>query len=173
MDELKDRLSRMDGSSTPVEPGSSSDSSVSDLYPPICQLPLVGVKWVDLYRQAKLQETLFELLTQQYELAKIEEAKEIPTVKILDRANVPERKSFPPRTVIVILGTLFSLVVGVLVVVGSARWRESDPHSPKKQFVTEIWDHLRQTVVSTIGHDRRCVKERFWGRAGKQNTLPE
>jgi hypothetical protein len=76
VDELKDQLSRMDGSSTPAGPGSSSDSSVSDLYPPIRQLPLVGVKWVvDLYRETRIQETVYELLTLQYELAKIEEAR--------------------------------------------------------------------------------------------------
>ena len=43
------------------------------------------------------------MLTQEYELAKIDEAKEIPTVNVLDAALWPERKSFPPRTIIVVV----------------------------------------------------------------------
>jgi hypothetical protein len=44
-------------------------------------LPLLGVTYVDLSRETKIQETVYVLLTQQYELAKVQEAKEIPTVK--------------------------------------------------------------------------------------------
>ena len=52
----------------------------------------------------RLQEAVFETLTQEYEMAKVQEAKEIPSVKVLDPPNVPERKSFPPRTLIVLAG---------------------------------------------------------------------
>ena len=55
-------------------------------------LPLLGVKWADLYRQTKIRETVVELLTQQYEMARIQEAKEIPSVKVLDPASIPEKK---------------------------------------------------------------------------------
>src|SRR5208282_761028 len=84
--------------------GAKGDNS---LYPSIRKLPILGVTYADLYRQTKIQETVYELLTQQYELAKVEEAKEIPAVKVLDAAIVPTRKSFPPRMVIVFLGTVF------------------------------------------------------------------
>ena len=47
-------------------------------YPTIRSLPLLGAKYSDYYRRAKIQETVFELLTEQYELAKIQEAKETP-----------------------------------------------------------------------------------------------
>ena len=40
------------------------------------------------------------MLTQQYEFAKVQEAKETPSVKVLDAANIPEKKSYPPRLVI-------------------------------------------------------------------------
>ena len=43
-----------------------------------------------------MQEAVFETLTKQYELAKVEEARETPSVKVLDVADVPERKSYPP-----------------------------------------------------------------------------
>jgi capsule polysaccharide export protein KpsE/RkpR len=150
VDELKSQLSKLGGSSG-VEAGSTS----GDLYPSIRQLPLVGVRWLDLYREAKIQETVYELLTQQYELAKIQEAKEIPTIKVLDPADVPEKRSFPPRIAILMIGTLFAFSLGVIFVLGSAKWQQIDPNSPDKQFATEIWVQLRQKLASTIGDSRR------------------
>jgi len=111
-------------------------------YPTIRSLPLLGVKYGDLYRRAKIQETVYELLTQQYELAKVQEAKETPSVKILDPAGIPEKKSFPPRLLIVSLGTLFAVSVSMVWVLGSNRWQEADPQDPRKI--------LAQEVVSTL-----------------------
>src|SRR5436309_5973085 len=74
-------------------------------YPTIKSLPLLGAKYADFYRRAKIQETVFELLTEQFDLAKVQAAKETPSVKVLDPAKIPERKSFPPRLVIMFLGT--------------------------------------------------------------------
>ena len=64
-------------------------------FPSIRKLPQLAVKWTDLYRQTKIEDTVDYFLTQQYELAKIEEAKEIPVVKVFDSAELPEKKSFP------------------------------------------------------------------------------
>src|SRR5205814_6408063 len=112
----------------------AAGSDIAGDFPSIRKLPLVGVEWANLYRETKIQETVYELLTQQYELAKIQEAKEIPTVKVLDPAMMPERKSFPPRTWIVTLGSLFALCHGMAVVLGSATWQHSDSHG--KQLAT-------------------------------------
>ncbi len=79
-----------------------------------------------LYRQTKIQETVYELLTQQYELAKVQEAKEIPTVKVLDPAMVPTKKSFPAASVIVILGTMLGIILAMSWVAGKARWDSVD-----------------------------------------------
>ena len=86
----------------------------NELYPSIRRLPLLGVEWADLYRRMKIQETVYELLNQQYELARIEEAKEIPTVNVIDPADLPQRKSFPPRRLIVLLAIVFLSVAGAL-----------------------------------------------------------
>ncbi len=48
-------------------------------YPTIHSLPLLGAKYAEYYRRAKIQETVYELLTGQYELAKVQEAKETPS----------------------------------------------------------------------------------------------
>ena len=100
------------------------------------------MRWADLYRQIKIQETVFEFLTQQYELAKIQEAKEIPTVKILDPAEIPERRSFPRRTLIVALGALFSLFAAAMWTMSATVWMRVDPKDTRKALVL--------TITSTI-----------------------
>ena len=101
-------------------------------YPSIRNLPLLGVKYADYYRRAKIQETVFELLTQQYELAKVQEAKEIPSVKVLDPAMVPEKKSFPPRLLIVVMGTLLALAACAIWVFAVMFWQDFDPGDPRR-----------------------------------------
>ena len=82
------------------------------IYPSIRQLPLLGVGYADLYRRTRVQETVFESLTKEYEMAKVEEAKEIPTVKVLDASRMSRiRESFPPRSLIALLGDLAWLCV--------------------------------------------------------------
>ncbi|MGA2467031.1 MAG: GNVR domain-containing protein, partial [Thermodesulfobacteriota bacterium] len=67
-----------------------------------------------LSRDAKIKEMLFELLTKEYEIAKIEEAKSMPTIQVLDKAVVPEKKYKPKRTQMVVLAGVISLFVSVL-----------------------------------------------------------
>lgn len=107
-------------------------------YPTMRSLPLLGAKYADYYRRAKIQETVYELLTEQYELAKVQEAKETPSVKVLDLARIPEKKSFPPRRVIMFLGTFLVVALSVVWVLGSAHWEEVDPHDPRKVLVQEV-----------------------------------
>jgi len=73
-----------------------------------------------LSREAIIQEMLFELLTREYELAKIEEAKSMPTIQVLDRAVVPEIR-MPRRTV---TKTLLAGVVSLMLAVFIAFVRE-------------------------------------------------
>jgi uncharacterized protein involved in exopolysaccharide biosynthesis len=66
-----------------------------------------------LSREAKTQEMLFELLTKEYELAKIEEAKSMPTIQILDWAVMPEKKCKPKRVQMVILSCVTALFIAI------------------------------------------------------------
>jgi len=115
-------------------------------YPTIKSLPLLGAKYAEYYRRAKIQETVYEMLTGQYELAKVQEAKETPSVKVLDPARIPEKKSFPPRLVIMFLGTFLASAISVVWVLGSARWEEVDPQDPRKVFVQEVAGSLKARI---------------------------
>ena len=132
-------------------------------YPTIKSLPLLGAKYSDYYRRAKIQETVFELLTQQYELAKVQEAKETPSVKVLDPATVPEKKSFPPRFLIVFLGSALALSVSVVWVLGSSQWRQTDPNDPRKILAQEVVATVRTRVpwMARNGHAAESEKRIF------------
>ena len=64
--------------------------------------------YVARYREFKYQETLFDLFAKQYELAKVDEAREGAVIQVLDVAQPPERKSKPKKALIAILATLGS-----------------------------------------------------------------
>jgi uncharacterized protein involved in exopolysaccharide biosynthesis len=67
-----------------------------------------------LSRDAKIKEMLFELLTREYEVVKIEEAKSMPTIQFLDRAIAPERRCKPNRSRAVMLAGATGLFIGVV-----------------------------------------------------------
>jgi uncharacterized protein involved in exopolysaccharide biosynthesis len=162
-DELKRQLIQLGGSDSSLVPEATSSSS--ELYPSIRKLPLLGVQWADLYRRMKVQETVFDLLTQQYEMARIQEAKEIPTVNVIDPANVPEKKSYPPRLLIIVVLTTLSLAITSIFIVGSARWQEKDPRDPNKRFANRVWqrglDWGQQTAIRLhLGRVGRFVSDR-------------
>lgn len=133
--ELRDQLNKLGGK---TEGTTGSNPPSDELLPSIRKLPLLGVTYADLYRETKVQEAVFEMLTQQYELAKVQEAKEIPTVKVLDAPNVPEKKSYPPRLLIVFFATMLALVVGVTWIFMSELWDAKDPNDPGKVFAHEV-----------------------------------
>jgi capsule polysaccharide export protein KpsE/RkpR len=135
VDELQRQLKKVGGDASR---STSAESSADQEFPSIRQLPLVGVRWGDLYRETKIQETVYELLTEQYEMAKIEEAKETPVVKVLDAAIVPEKKSSPARLFITLVCMVVALVASSVWVLGSAAWRDLDSEDPRKQLGQEI-----------------------------------
>jgi len=146
--ELENQLKKVGGESdsTSLEKATQGDS----LYPSIRKLPLLGVTYADLYRKTKVQETVFETLTQQYELAKIQEAKEIPTVKVLDSPNIPERKSSPHRTLIALLGAASAFFLGVIWVFGFKMWENTDATDPGKVLAQEIFDVTKAAMTRVL-----------------------
>ncbi len=152
VDELQKQLRKLGGSAAPTSAAPDDQS----MYPTIRQLPLLGVSYADLYRRTRVQEAVFETLTQQYELAKVEEAKETPSVKILDPPDIPEKKSRPHRLWIILAGTLLSLVAGTTWIFGAARWNQLNPEDPGKVFALEILGAVKAHLpsVSSNGSSR-------------------
>src|SRR6266566_2919194 len=84
IDELKHQLEKFGGKGEDTSTPGSSGQQRDSLYPSIRKLPLLGVKYADLYRITTVQEAVFEALTKEYEQDQVQEAKEIQTVKVLD-----------------------------------------------------------------------------------------
>ncbi len=138
---LRRELSRIGGNG---QEGADVAMAPGDLTPTAKQLPLVGVEWADLFRKAKIQETVFELLTQQYEIAKIEEAKEVPTVKVIDPADYPEKRAWPPRLLIVILATLLGVVFVITWYKLKADWDAMPQDHPRKLRLSKFNNIFRK-----------------------------
>lgn len=140
---LRKQLEKLGGQPGNLQKSSDEDESASaqksDMpYPTIRSLPLLGVKYADYYRRAKIEETVYSLLTEQYEMAKVQEAKETPSVKVLDPARVPEKKSSPNRSLIVFLGTSLALGAVLLWIVVSERWNALEVEDPRREIVAEV-----------------------------------
>ncbi|MFH2013260.1 MAG: Wzz/FepE/Etk N-terminal domain-containing protein [Pseudomonadota bacterium] len=84
--------------------------------PSLSEAPTLGLQYIRLKRDTLIQEKVFELLTQQYEIAKVEEAKDGITFQVIDRAIPPEKRIRPKRTLIVMLAGVTSLFAGVFLV---------------------------------------------------------
>jgi capsule polysaccharide export protein KpsE/RkpR len=149
VDELQRQLQKLEGTNASL----ASNSIQSDeMYPPIRKLPLLGVEWADLYRRMKIQETVYELLNEQYELARIQEAKEIPAVSVIDPANLPEKKSSPHRLLIIVVMTILSIAGGVAWILGCKRIQSLEDADPRRQLAlstAEGWRRLRNRILNS------------------------
>ncbi|MGO9648149.1 MAG: GumC family protein [Terriglobales bacterium] len=136
VDLLRKKLSELRGNGVNVP--NSGGSNDNDTGISLSQLPVLGVTYYDLYRRAKIQETVFEVLTKQYELAKVEEAKELPVIKVLDNPQLPERSSGPPRVRIILIGTLLAFCAVVGWIWFEDRWECMDVDDPRKTTILEL-----------------------------------
>jgi capsule polysaccharide export protein KpsE/RkpR len=162
IDELQHQLEKLGGKGESTTTVSAEPSE--PMYPSIRKLPLLGVAYADLYRRTKIQEAVLETLTKEYEMAKVEEVKEIPTVKVLDVADIPDKKTFPPRLLIIFLGTALALAGAVIWVFGKTLWHQTDAEDPRKMFAHEVFSTVfaRMPRFSQNGSGEHSVNGRSW-----------
>jgi uncharacterized protein involved in exopolysaccharide biosynthesis len=169
VDELQHQLEEFTGKG-------NADASGA-LYPSVRKLPLLGITYADLYRRTKVQEVVFETLTKQYELAKVQEAKEIPTVQVLDPADVPERKSFPPRMLIIITSTLLIFGAGIVIVWVQESWKETPPEDAGRLLIhdiaTTLSRHGRATGLKIASLRRRSLQRRTRNEESNPTERPD
>jgi uncharacterized protein involved in exopolysaccharide biosynthesis len=111
-----------------------------DIMVPTGKLPETALAYFRNMRELKYQETLFEFLAKQFEIAKIEEAKEAALIQVVDKALVPEQKSKPKRSLIVILATLMAFFLSVLL----AFFREASERASQDPGTAERMNLLRR-----------------------------
>jgi len=156
VDELRRQLLKMGGK---PETETAGQLKEAELYPSIRKLPLLGVTYADLYRRMRVEETVFETLTQQYEIAKVQEAKEIPSVKVLDPPEIPEKKVFPPRLLLMFLGGMLALTLGSCWVLANDHWAKIDPKDPGKILVLNVVQSMKPPLEYMVQR-RNALSER-------------
>ena len=161
---LQHDLDKMTGSSAPLVPetadvgdAKSNAEDKGELYPPLRQLPRLAVPYADLYRRVRVEEAVFELLTQQYEIASIDEAKDTPVIKVIDPPGVPERKSFPPRLLLTLLFTFLTFAVTSALILIREHWSNVDPRDPRKILASEVLPVLRRKFRLIFARGRGAV----------------
>jgi capsule polysaccharide export protein KpsE/RkpR len=131
---LRRELQRANGQS------GQTDSGIDDThpYPALRQLPQLGVQWANLYRNARVHETVFDLLSEEYEMARIEEAKSIPTIGVIDLPGYPERRTGPHRTLIVLISTALSFVLTAAFLLMRRWWLGMDELDGRRVLADRI-----------------------------------
>lgn len=116
---IRDQVSKLESSTAGLESGNPLI--------PFAKAPQVGLELARGWREVKYHESLFEALSKQYEVAKIDEAKEAQAIQIVDAAVPPDKKSWPPRLALVIVGIISSVVIGCVIVLAQKefelQWR--------------------------------------------------
>ena len=133
---LRHELDRASGGSG-LEPTNQPGDDAHP-YPALRQLPALAVPWANLYRRVRMQETVYDLLSAQYETARIEEAKSIPTVSVIDPPGLPEKKSSPHRLIITAVATLLALIATSLYLLAQRSWLALEDTDARKILVHEI-----------------------------------
>jgi hypothetical protein len=89
---------------------------------------------------------VYQLLTQQYEMARIQEAKDVPVVSVIDAPGIPEKKSFPPRLLLTLLLTMVVITATAAYLVLRHQWDLVSATDPRKQLAEQMSLTLRNRM---------------------------
>lgn len=143
---LQSELRAMRGELARMESSQGGKGSAIEM--PVGRIPEAAIDYVRARRELKLQETLLESMLRQYEIAKLDEAKEGPVLQQVDIAVPPDYKSKPSRAAITIVGFVIGLLLSSVWVVWRAlvaQRRASDPQQAAAlQALSDAWSLRRR-----------------------------
>jgi uncharacterized protein involved in exopolysaccharide biosynthesis len=113
--------------------GGSADSA-DELIVPKGRVPEAGLEYVRKLRDVKYNETVFDILARQFEIAKLDEAKQGSLIQVIDPAVPPDYRSFPKRGLIVIGATAAGFFAGIFMALLMAGFQrvKTDPEARGK-----------------------------------------
>jgi tyrosine-protein kinase Etk/Wzc len=103
--------------------GGSEASSPGELLLPKGRVPEAGLEYVRKLRDVKYNETIFDILARQFEIAKLDEAKQGALVQVVDSALPPDRRSFPRRSLFVVVAVVLGFLLSASFVLLQASFR--------------------------------------------------
>jgi uncharacterized protein involved in exopolysaccharide biosynthesis len=134
LDSLRDHLRELENSNGKGNPGNPMV--------PTSRVPELSLEYVRRDRDVKFHEALYALLLRQYESAKLDESRAAPLVQVIDEAVVPDWKSWPPRTLFVLVFTLIGTALGIGWVIATDTWARKmiDPENAAN------WQSIREAA---------------------------
>jgi tyrosine-protein kinase Etk/Wzc len=130
---LKTQLKQAEGSATDAD---------DEMFVPAEKLPQAGLEYVRRARDLKYHEALFEMLSRQYEQARVDEAKDPALIQVVDPAVPPDKRSWPPRTLLVLLAAAGSAFLLTGVVLARVQWQgmgEEPANGPHLVALREVF----------------------------------
>jgi tyrosine-protein kinase Etk/Wzc len=128
-----------------------------EFYIPFADVPSVGLELANLLRDVKVQETVWQLLNQQFYQAKIQEARDTPTIQILDEAVPPEMRSKPKRKLLILIGSFLALLFSMFFVFAAEfleRLKTDKSSSGKMEEmlgkIQKDWQEIKNSLGSFI-----------------------
>jgi tyrosine-protein kinase Etk/Wzc len=133
LDSLRTQLAKL---------GSNADDSSDGLLVPKGKVPQAGLEYVRKLRDVKYYEAIFEILARQFEVAKLDEAKEGALIQVIDPAVVPDYKSSPKRGLIIIVATAIGFFIGIFAAFfkeGMERLRQDPEQSERLDILRKAF----------------------------------
>ena len=166
---LKTRINELRNQLSVMEFGKSEKQKQAGekglLEMPFSEVPSLSLELARLVREVRIQESVFEILTEQYEQYKIQETRDTPTIQILDKAVPPEKRSRPRRAFLVGIAGAVSLFSGIFLVFFLEyleRVRYRNPEDFRKI----------DSIFTTLQNDFANLKHIFRRRGSKESSPP-
>ncbi len=121
--------------------GSESDPD-GGLIVPKGKVPEASLEYLRRLRDVKYNETIFNILAKQFELAKLDEAREGSIIQVVDPAVSPDKRSFPQRKIMVLGGMIAGLLIGIFFALSLAAYEKSQAELPTSRKLRR----LRQAI---------------------------
>lgn len=112
----------------------SEDSKNVNLLIPFKKAPELAYKYLKIYRDLEIQYKILEFVQPMYEQAKVEEARNTPSVLILDKAAPADRKSKPKGSLYALISFVVSLILGFFIVFAMEFNNKLKTSSPRKHY---------------------------------------
>jgi tyrosine-protein kinase Etk/Wzc len=107
------------------------------------RMPSVGLEYLRKLRDVKFNETLYELLAKQYELAKLDESRDASVIQVIDKAVPPEKRAKPRRTLIVALSTITAFFLSIFLVFFLEYKKNYYKQYGENNKIEELWKTIR------------------------------
>ncbi len=146
LDGLRAQLAKLGGSESSADTGLMMSKG---------RVPEAGLEYLRKLRDVKYNETIFDILARQFEVAKLDEAKEGALIQVVDAAVPPDRRSFPKRGLIVIGATFAGFFVGMIVALVLAfyeNFNRTAEHSVKIQRLRRAFSLRRRVQSVPVSH---------------------